>query len=756
MALYGDADLDIASLLIHADTIGERETSVGVPISTSTTFRNPPPSKSVENGQARVSDEGVSRTMDEEGSPPFDPMNPERHVYSRYTQPTLTRVEKVLSALLKSHALSFSSGLSAVFAVMLFHQPQIIAIQRGYHGTHETIALYAKTRGNVQVIDIDDDYEQYKGKNFMCWLETPVNPEGTCRDMEKCLYSESLDISDDLDTSIPDATKTHSIEGKIVIDSTFGPPPLQDPFNFGADVVMHSATKYLAGHSDALIGVLAVKDKKDWQKLWEVRTYSGMVPGSLEAWLLLRSLRTVNLRVPRQSSTATALALWLNTIATQAAKAHTSQDGCPGGVLKRVWHAALQGEENGFYPLACETSGKKAQMSGGPACFSILTSKKEYADWLPHMMNLMVPATSLGGVESLIEQRVLSDARENPCLIRLSVGLEDLEDLKEDFRNAIRAVIEKVDRASDKLSIPLPEITFGNNVVSLHRKGKQRAVAASGISFNALDALAQVNTKGDENIKVAYADAWAQSRRVSGTAEGGGVIQTIKNFDWTYSTDYAGTRSDEMSFTPAPYDHPGIPLSKLAKTDEPILFYDDVMLFEDELHDNGVANLSVKIRVMPSSFFALSRFFLRVDNVIFRVHDVRIYHNFDTNEVIREVKGKEAAYSDVKKRLPQERPDDLTPLTDSNWVANVIGMLEIKRHSPGGSSSSEEAIISAPWATNAAGPGRKLVAPGVSVPFRSPDTFGSRSPKIPKDDQREKVNWKGIGTTVQVATLAKI
>ena len=126
---------------------------------------------------------------------------------------------------------------------MLFHQPQIIAIQRGYHGTHETIALYAKTRGNVQVIDIDDDYEQYKGKNFMCWLETPVNPEGTCRDMEKCLYSESLDISDDLDTSIPDATKTHSIEGKIVIDSTFGPPPLQDPFNFGADVVMHSATK---------------------------------------------------------------------------------------------------------------------------------------------------------------------------------------------------------------------------------------------------------------------------------------------------------------------------------------------------------------------------------------------------------------------------------------------------------------------------------------------------------------------------------
>lgn len=197
-----------------------------------------------------------------------------------------------------------------------------------------------------------------------------------------------------------------------------------------------------------------------------------MVPGSLESWLVLRSLRTLNLvcialrgetsfseltcvfltqRVTRQSTTATAFATWLNEVATNAPEAGQSYDGCPGGVLKTVWHAALQGLDgatgDGFNPLAGSAVGdeksiKRPQMTGGPACFGILTTKKEYATWLPHKLKLMVvspscrlfkverrilnllhlsqPATSLGGVESLIEHRIISDAGADPCLSKLA------------------------------------------------------------------------------------------------------------------------------------------------------------------------------------------------------------------------------------------------------------------------------------------------------------------------------------------------
>ena len=206
--------------------------------------------------------------------------------------------------------------------------------------------------------------------------------------------------------------------------------------------------------------------------------------------------------------------------------------------------------------------------------------------------------------------------------------------------------------AGTRLSIPLPEITFGNNLVSLVRKssdgvdkGKQRAGTSADdngeprearaaattsprfrIIFDTLDALATVDETGSNNVKVAYADEWASSRNTTSSASGpggdetgptrlladGSEIGTVKNFDWTYTNTYPGTTagsdssvsafssvgstsSDAAAFREAAPDHPGIPLHKLARQDEPILFYDDVTLFEDELHDNGIANLSVKI-----------------------------------------------------------------------------------------------------------------------------------------------------------------
>jgi len=209
--------------------------------------------------------------------------------------------------------------------------------------------------------------------------------------------------------------KVHAIGGHLLVDSTFGPPPLQYPFKWGADCVLHSGTKYFGGHSDLLSGVLVVKTLDEWKTLHSNRTFLGSMMGSLEAWLLLRSLRTLHLRVPRQSATATAVAQWLNSASV------ASFDGIPGNIIIKVWHSSLQQKDvRGFEP--------NEQMEGGwNATFAILLSKPEYAAVLPHSLKYFVPATSLGGVESLIEHRVQSDASADPRLLRISIGVEDLE-----------------------------------------------------------------------------------------------------------------------------------------------------------------------------------------------------------------------------------------------------------------------------------------------------------------------------------------
>jgi len=161
------------------------------------------------------------------------------------------------------------------------------------------------------------------------------------------------------------------------------------------------------------------------------RTFLGSMMGSLEAWLLLRSLKTLHLRVPRQSATATALAQWLH-----LASFGKPFDGIPGGIITKVWHSSLQKKDaRGFEP--------SEQMEGGwNATFAILLSKRDYATLLPHSLKYFVPATSLGGVESLMEHRVQSDSSADPCLIRISVGVEDLEDLKDDLRNGLKQVTQ--------------------------------------------------------------------------------------------------------------------------------------------------------------------------------------------------------------------------------------------------------------------------------------------------------------------------
>jgi len=218
------------------------------------------------------------------------------------------------------------------------------------------------------------------------------------------------------------------------VDSTFGPPPLQDPFKWGADIVMHSGTKYFGGHSDLLAGILVVKTKEEWYSLWSDRTFIGNVPGSLESWLLLRSLRTLHLRVPRQSTNATVLAQWLESVK------RGEVEGIEKGVVSQVWHSSLQAEKEGWV---------KKQMEGGwNACFSFMVGNVAHAEALIFALKIFVPATSLGGVESLIDHRIKSAPESDPRLLRVSVGVEDVEDLKEDLR---RALLEVVKGAQSKL-----------------------------------------------------------------------------------------------------------------------------------------------------------------------------------------------------------------------------------------------------------------------------------------------------------------
>ncbi|KAK1233937.1 hypothetical protein PQX77_002875, partial [Marasmius sp. AFHP31] len=146
-----------------------------------------------------------------------DMRDPERHVYSRYTQDSSTRAEHILSKINDGHALTYSSGLSACYAALVHFKPKRIAIRGGYFGCHQSMQVYGKSR-DIELVDLDDDYKP----GDLCWLETPVNPTGESRDIK--YYAD----------------KIHKVGGKLVVDSTFAPPPLQYPFKFGADCILHS------------------------------------------------------------------------------------------------------------------------------------------------------------------------------------------------------------------------------------------------------------------------------------------------------------------------------------------------------------------------------------------------------------------------------------------------------------------------------------------------------------------------------------
>ncbi|XP_018307473.1 TIP41-like protein [Mycetomoellerius zeteki] len=186
---------------------------------------------------------------------------------------------------------------------------------------------------------------------------------------------------------------------------------------------------------------------------------------------------------------------------------------------------------------------------------------------------------------------------------------------------------------SNALELPhMPDMVFPNNVLSLkHEDGPL-------LQFNALDALRYVSN-GKINVQLACAEAWKESRSESSEY----LEEKIKPFDWTFTTNYTGT----ISGFKIEETNERIDIDKLRQRDK-IMFYHDLTLFEDELHDNGIAVSSVKIRVMPASFFILLRYFLRIDNVMLRINDTRIYHEFGKNYLLREFTSREAKVQDIR------------------------------------------------------------------------------------------------------------
>lgn len=287
--------------------------------------------------------------------------------------------------------------------------PRRIAIGEGYHGCHGVIRILSRLTG-LEQLPLDCDASDL-GPGDVVHVETPLNPVGEARNLE--LYAQ----------------KAHKAGAYLTVDATFAPPPLQDPFAHGADVVMHSGTKYFGGHSDMLCGILTLRPGLDWiDDLRRERTVLGSVMGSFEGWLGLRSLRTLELRVMRQSATATALVSWLS---GQLADASTPA----ASLVDRVQHASLQPE------AAQQDSWLRRQMPRGyGAVFAVWMKDEGSAKRLPSKLRLFHHATSLGGVESLIEWRAMSDRGVDRRLLRLSIGVEDAEDLREDLRQGLEAL----------------------------------------------------------------------------------------------------------------------------------------------------------------------------------------------------------------------------------------------------------------------------------------------------------------------------
>lgn len=227
---------------------------------------------------------------------------------------------------------------------------------------------------------------------------------------------------------------------------------------------------------------------------------------------------------------------------------------------------------------------------------------------------------------------------------------------------------EPIEELSTAIGIPIPEMIFGDNFVAI-----EHIPSGWKLDFNAKDALDRVSKTEEGMLQVAVADAWKKDREHNDD-----IKQVVKPFDWSYSTDYKGTThagESKGEWQATDSSKHAIRVDLLSRPD-PILFFDTVDLYEDELADNGIGLLSIKIRVMPERLLLLSRFFLRLDGVIVRIRDTRVYIEHASKNVTRQYTAKEEKYEVLQEKLRGMRENGPEAFRDPNKLAPLLQTVE--------------------------------------------------------------------------------
>ncbi|GGF20092.1 cystathionine gamma-synthase [Flavobacterium limi] len=335
--------------------------------------------------------------------------------YSRASNPTRTALENALASIENgTRGLAFSSGLAATDCILRSFKSgdEVIAMDDLYGGTYRMFSRIYKDSGiKFHFVDMTDitKLKSLINKNTkLIWVETPTNPLMKLADIEE----------------IAKITKENKIW--LAVDNTFATPYLQKPLDLGADIVMHSATKYLGGHSDVIAGTLIVKDEVLGEQLHFQQFATGATLGPMDSFLVLRGIKTLSLRVQRHCENGEKVVEFLSN--------HPK--------IKTVYYPGL--ESHPFHKIA----KKQMKAFGGMVSFTFVSGKKEDSIAFLEKLKVFTLAESLGGVESLANHPALMTHASIPAdkraevgitddLVRLSVGIEDAEDLVADLEQAL-------------------------------------------------------------------------------------------------------------------------------------------------------------------------------------------------------------------------------------------------------------------------------------------------------------------------------
>lgn len=335
--------------------------------------------------------------------------------YSRSGNPTRAILEKNIACIENGkHGLVFASGLAATDAIvkLLKAGDEVLSTNDLYGGTYRLFTkIFTKFGLESKFIDLQDAGKieaALTPKTKMIWIESPTNPMMNIIDIE----------------AVAKIAKAHDI--LTVVDNTFASPYIQNPLDLGADIVMHSATKYLGGHSDVVMGAIALNDDKLAEELYFIQNASGAIAGPQDSFLVLRGIKTLHVRMERHGENGKAIAEYLN----QHPKVDT------------VYWPGLEGHPNH------DIAKKQMRNYGGMLSFTTKKDSLEEATRILERIKVFTLAESLGGVESLANHpasmthaSIPKEEREKvgvkDSLIRLSVGIEDIDDLLADLEQAL-------------------------------------------------------------------------------------------------------------------------------------------------------------------------------------------------------------------------------------------------------------------------------------------------------------------------------